>query len=129
MRCSPWGHRESDMTGKLNDNKQSQGTQRIKDLCPELTVMLMLNSSILGAGTGVISFYKCCFLTLFNWRAKAYIGTKYFSYSTCVHAKSLPLSPTLCDPMDCSPPGSSVHGIPQARIPEWVATSSSRGSS
>ena len=28
---------------------------------------------------------------------------------------------TLCDPMDCSPPGSSVHGIPQARILEWVA--------
>ena len=37
--------------------------------------------------------------------------------------------PTLCDPMDCSPPGSSVHGILQARILEWVAMSSSRGSS
>ena len=31
------------------------------------------------------------------------------------------LCPTLCDPMDCSPPGSSVHGILQARILEWVA--------
>ena len=31
---------------------------------------------------------------------------------------------TLCDPMDCSPPGSSVHGILQARILEWVAISS-----
>ena len=29
--------------------------------------------------------------------------------------------PTLCDPMDCSPPGSSVHGIRQARVLEWVA--------
>ena len=37
--------------------------------------------------------------------------------------------PTLCDPMDCSPPGSSVHGILQARILEWVAVSFSRGSS
>ena len=37
--------------------------------------------------------------------------------------------PTLCDPMDCSPPGSSVHGIFQARILEWGAISSSRGSS
>ena len=37
--------------------------------------------------------------------------------------------PTLCDPVDCSPPGFSVHGIPQARILEWVATSFSRGSS
>ena len=36
---------------------------------------------------------------------------------------------TLCDPMDCSPPGSSVHGMSQARILEWVAISSSRGSS
>ena len=36
---------------------------------------------------------------------------------------------TLCDPMDCSPPGSSVHGILQVRILEWVAISLSRGSS
>ena len=36
---------------------------------------------------------------------------------------------TLCDPMDCSPPGSSVHGIVQAKILEWVAIPSSRGSS
>ena len=39
------------------------------------------------------------------------------------------LCPTLCDPMDYSPPGSSVHGILQARILEWVAISFSRGSS
>ena len=37
--------------------------------------------------------------------------------------------PTLCDPMDCSPPGSSVHGILQARILERVAIPFSRGSS
>ena len=39
------------------------------------------------------------------------------------------LCPTLCDPVDCSPPGSSAHGILQARILEWVAISFSRGSS
>ena len=39
------------------------------------------------------------------------------------------LCPTLCDPVDCSPPGSSLHGILQARILEWVAISFSRGSS
>ena len=33
---------------------------------------------------------------------------------------------TLCDPMDCNPPGSSVHGLLQARILEWVAISFSR---
>ena len=36
---------------------------------------------------------------------------------------------TLCDPVDCSPPDSSIHGILQARILEWVAISFSRGSS
>ena len=44
----------------------------------------------------------------------------------CVHAKSLQLSPPLCDHMGCSPPGSSVHGISQTRILEWVSTPSSR---
>ena len=44
-------------------------------------------------------------------------------------AKLLQSCPTLCDPMDSSPPGSSVHRILQARILEWVAVSFSRGSS
>ena len=44
----------------------------------------------------------------------------------CLIAKSCP---ALCDPMDCSPPGSSVLGISQARMPEWVAISFSSGSS
>ena len=46
-----------------------------------------------------------------------------------VYMLSLQSSLTLFDPMDCSPPGSSVHGILQARILEWVAMPSSRGSS
>ena len=45
-----------------------------------------------------------------------------------MHAKSLQSCPTLCKPMDCSLPGSSVHGILQAGILEWVASSFSRGS-
>ena len=47
-------------------------------------------------------------------------------YTMCWHAQSCL---TLCDPMDCSPPGSSVLGISQTRTLEWVAISSSRGSS
>ena len=54
----------------------------------------------------------------------------------CVHARmhvrahsGAQSCPTLCDPMGCSPPGSSVQGISQARILEWVAISFSRGSS
>ena len=48
---------------------------------------------------------------------------------TLVHAKLLQSCLTPCNPMDCSPPGPSVHGILQARILEWVAMPSSRGSS
>ena len=47
----------------------------------------------------------------------------------CKHAKLLHSCLTLCNPMDCSPPGSSVHGILQARILECVAISFSRGAS
>ena len=48
---------------------------------------------------------------------------------SCIHACAhlLQLCPTLCNPMDCSLPGSSVHGTSQARILEGVAISSSKG--
>ena len=45
--------------------------------------------------------------------------------SMCMRAKSPQLCLTLCNPMDCSPPGSSVHGILQAEKLEWVAMASS----
>ena len=48
---------------------------------------------------------------------------------TLVCMLSLQSCPTLCNPMDCILPGSSVHGILQARILEWVVMPSSRGSS
>ena len=51
----------------------------------------------------------------------------YFAYCCCCLVTQSCL--TLCDPMDCSPPGFSVHGIVQARILEWVAILFSRGSS
>ena len=50
-------------------------------------------------------------------------------YPLKVKVKSAQSCLTLCDPVDCSPPGSSVHGILQARILEWVAISFSRVSS
>ena len=60
------------------------------------------------------------------WRDKGNILVENFM---CVHAKSIQSCPTLCNPMDCSPPGSSVHGILQASILEGIAMPSSRGSS
>ena len=47
----------------------------------------------------------------------------------CVCANLLQSCRTLCDAMDCSPPGPPVQGISQARILEWVAISYARGSS
>ena len=58
------------------------------------------------------------------YKSEQYLGV-------CVNVKVLVAQAclTLCDPMDCSLPGSSDHGIFQARILEWVAISFSRGSS
>ena len=53
-----------------------------------------------------------------------YRKTLYTCVCMCVCTQ---LCPTLCDPMDCNLPDSSVHGIFQARLLEWVAISSSRG--
>ena len=50
-------------------------------------------------------------------------------FHACMRAKSSQSCLTLCNPKNCSLPGSSVHGIFQARILEWVAISFSRGSS
>ena len=48
-------------------------------------------------------------------------------YGMCV--KLIQSCPSVCDPVDCSPPGSSVHGTLQARILKWVTMPLSRGSS
>ena len=50
-----------------------------------------------------------------------------FVFPSLVRVKSLQSCPTLCDPMDCSLLGSSVHGILQARILEWIAMPTSTG--
>ena len=83
-----------------------------------------------GGGHGYPLQYSC----LENSRDRgAYQATvhesppgKPLEYSAYVCAKLLQLCLTLCDLMDCSPPGSSVHGILQAGTLEWVAMPSSR---
>ena len=52
-----------------------------------------------------------------------HMGLTDTSAAAATAAKSLQSCPTLCDPIDSSPPGSSVPGILQARILEWVAIS------
>ena len=57
------------------------------------------------------------------------LSLEVFIACACMHAELLQLCSTLCDPMNSSPLGSSVHGISQARILEWVTITFSRGSS
>ena len=64
---------------------------------------------------------------LLHWQADSLPLSHAGKTSNRVRAKSFQLCPTLCEPMDYSLPGSSVHRILQARILEWVAISSSRG--
>ena len=62
-----------------------------------------------------------------NWKQPQYPSTDETKHSIYTYEDQS--CPTPCDPVDCSPPGFSVHGISQARVLEWVAISYSRGSS
>ena len=65
----------------------------------------------------VLSYYSFYFLS-------SNIGIFWTSCTQIIYFQSVfkfaQLCPTLCDPMDCSPPGFSIHGMPQARILDWV---------
>ena len=65
---------------------------------------------------------SCFFSLIFKMRIKAVLNF-------CSESEVAQSCPTLCDPMDCSLPGSSVHGIFQAIVLEWIAISFSMGSS
>ena len=75
------------------------------------------------------SIWVCLMLTYALQLATTSVHLNFNLYMLCARAQSLQSCLTLCDPMDHYPPDSSVHGIFQLRIPEWVATPSSRGSS
>ena len=71
-------------------------------------------------------FFMKSFLAITS--SNTHIDDSILCVCVCVYAKLLQSCPTLCDPMDCSLPGSSIHGILQARILEWVAMPFSRAS-
>ena len=68
-------------------------------------------------------YQKIKYVHIYTWTHCLIIYFNQIYLSLCLVTQTCT---TLCDPMECSPPGSSVHGILQARILEWVAMSSSR---
>ena len=97
------------------------------------------NSSgrLLGTHTS-LSHSTCAFLSVQHWThypsiVKVHVDCWSPELTADIHGKWKVLvaqsCPTLCDPVNCSLPGSSVHGVRQARILEWVAIPFSRGSS
>ena len=64
-----------------------------------------------------------CVVELFLLQIKIWGKSQIYTYIYMLYAKSLQSCPTLCDPIDSSPPGSPVPGILQARTLEWVAIS------
>ena len=76
--------------------------------------------------SSIISYYKI--LSIVSCVMQQ-VTVDYLSYTWKVKVSVAQSCPTLCNPMDHRPPGSSVHGILQTRILEWVVTAFSRGSS
>ena len=97
--------------------RESHGTYHCLSLKVTCVGHMALHTAARSAGT--------CFL----WESRKMRRTAWvLEISVLCCAKLLQSCLTLCDPMDCSPPGSSVHGILQPRILEWVTILFSRGS-
>ena len=101
------------LAGSINWSRQGKAFVICKDICFFLVMLSSLSPNEDDLKNA------CCLCA----------ELKEVKLSSCMHAKSLQSCPTLCDPMDCSPPGSPVHGSLQARILEWVAMPFSSGSS
>ena len=147
---SPWGRKESDMTERLNTKGSLRNSFHFW-ICSVSLVMLTLWQVHSRQWLSVSSAFSLQ-PPLWNWmvlrvllfpqnmhkigseeEGKGRVIVSIFSNNSC-HLQWWPwfsrkVESNSCDPMDCSPPGFSVHGILQARTLEWIAISSSRGSS
>ena len=123
----------------MSDSLRSHESQHARPPCPSPTPGVHSDSHPLSQwcqpaiSSSVIPFFSCPqslpssepfpMSQLFAWGGQS---TSYLFYYIVKVAQSCPI---LCDPMDCSLPGSSVHGILQTRILEWVVIPFSRRSS
>ena len=108
-----------------NHLPQSQFAEKLSSIKPVSGCKKVWDCKYRGWGLWddhkTMSVYKLVFMGL-----KTPLLENWIHWLLCLVALSCH---TLCNNMDCSPPGSSVHGILQARILEWVAMPSFRGSS
>ena len=120
-----WGHKEWDTTEWLNNNHNHntptqtariQGTDDVK--CWQ---------GCEAPGTLTHCWWECNMVRPHGRQLGSFSQNSTYFYYVCMLVAQL--CPTLCDPTDHSPPGSSVHGTFQARILEWVAIPFSRESS
>ena len=93
---------------------------------PHYSSPALLQHFLVEFGDRLFSFLSSCHLFVADT-----IGCQSISWTIvfCLHANLFQLCPPPCEPMDRSPPGSSVKGILQARVLEWVSMPFSRGSS
>ena len=130
---SPWVLKELDMTERLTNTHMLLSIAEQNFQCC-LDKTSALPPSLLDSVTLSVALAACrkpYASPVFGHLVWHLLSLKYlFCFSSSKAWSEVTQScPTLCDPVDCSPPGSSVHGILQARILEWVAISFSRGSS
>ena len=110
---SPWGCKESDMTEQLHFHFQRH---RKDVMLPFPMQWQWPRGKMVRRGTSSVALWG-------NHQPRHHWG-QFAALSQCSWLRTV-----LCSPTDCSLPGSSVHGVLQARILGWVAMSSSRGSS
>ena len=114
---NPWGCKESNMTEQLTHAHTHTHTHFLQH---RILLSCHLPCSFPSGLVSILSF---------NIQNTARKPSSKVWFELLQFSLVAQLCPTLCDPVDCSPPGFSVYGILQARILEWVAIPFSRGSS
>ena len=112
--CSLWSHKELDMTERLNNKKISAVSLSILLLmgpCVCFHILTIINNATVNIEEH-ISFEISVFILINPELLDYMVVAVVLVFQSCL---------TLCDPLDCGPPGFSVHGILQARILEWIA--------
>ena len=130
--CYPWKHKKLDIfLSQLREDKFQPlfSSRRVFLDCQLLGIHIGFNynTSWVPAEGSIVEGVKCL-TSVFSWAWSQTCWVSVFLF-VCVGFKSLQSHPTLCDPMDSNLPGSSVHGIILARILDWGAMPSSKGSS